>query len=215
MKTWGLFLLLVLALISCSAPKSSEDVSGDSIGLDVSENEEDMDLFADEDSDEQSLDMMSEMAELDGESGPVGDATADAKPISKKLPFVESDMALQEYKVEKGDTLMLIAFKLFGDYSKWSEVLKANEGLDVKKLKPGVSISYYSNGEVFEWNPQGLPYLIKWGDTLGLISNNVYGVKKKWRMIWDNNKPMIKDPNKIYAGFTLYYPEEDRGVASK
>jgi len=51
----------------------------------------------------------------------------------------------------------------------------------------------------------GLPYLIRRNDTLGKISNKVYGVPKHWPRIWKNNPELIQDPNKIYAGFTLYY----------
>ena len=55
---------------------------------------------------------------------------------------------------------------------------------------------------------------LRTGDTLGKISNNVYGTFSKWQSIWNNNRPLIKDPNKIYAGFTLYYLEDGRDVAS-
>ena len=36
-----------------------------------------------------------------------------------------------------------------------------------------------------------------------------------WKNIWNNNKPLIRDPNKIFAGFTLYYLENGRDVASE
>ena len=38
-----------------------------------------------------------------------------------------------------------------------------------------------------------------------IISKKKYGTPVRWKSIWDNNKPMIKDPNLIFAGFTLYY----------
>jgi hypothetical protein len=54
----------------------------------------------------------------------------------------------------------------------------------------------------------GESYLIKKGDTLGLISNDVYGTTRKWKKLWENNRQLIKDPNRIYAGFYLYYVPE-------
>ncbi len=56
----------------------------------------------------------------------------------------------------------------------------------------------------------GERYLIKRGDTLGTISGDVYGTRAKWKKLWENNRQLIKDPNKIYAGFSLYYVPEAR-----
>ena len=65
----------------------------------------------------------------------------------------------------------------------------------------------------------GDAYGIIQGDTLGRISRKVYGNNTKWRLIWRNNKQMIRNPHLIYAGFTLYYvpPSELKGrrMASK
>jgi nucleoid-associated protein YgaU len=52
------------------------------------------------------------------------------------------------------------------------------------------------------------------GETLGTISSDKYGTPVKWRKIYDNNRPLIKNPNTIYAGFTLYYIPE-REIASE
>jgi hypothetical protein len=52
------------------------------------------------------------------------------------------------------------------------------------------------------------------GDTLGKISKRVYGTVERWKEIWKNNEKLIKDPNKIYAGFTLYYVPDSRSLAS-
>lgn len=78
-----------------------------------------------------------------------------------------------------------------------------------------MKLSYEAPAEEFVWNPQGNPYLIRTGDTLGGISKQVYATVKKWKLLWDNNRPLIKDPNKIYAGFTLYYLENGREVATQ
>lgn len=110
------------------------------------------------------------------------------------------------YTVQKGETLMQIAFKLYGDLSKWKSLKELNQSnLAGGTLKRGAQIKYYVPETPFTWNPQGTPYLIKSGETLGTISNSVYQTPKKWRKIWENNRPLIKNPDRIYAGFTLYY----------
>ncbi len=45
------------------------------------------------------------------------------------------------------------------------------------------------------------------GDTLSAISKRVYGDANKYQKIFDANKPMLKDVNKIYPGQTLRIPE--------
>jgi nucleoid-associated protein YgaU len=124
---------------------------------------------------------------------------------------------MKQYTVQKNETLMMIAFKLYGDYGKWKELASQNrEALKGSTTtRTGMTLSYMAPAEEFIWNPQGNPYLIKTGDTLGLISKEVYATVKKWKLIWENNRPLIKDPNKIYAGFTIYTLENGREVANE
>jgi len=72
-------------------------------------------------------------------------------------------------------------------------------------LEKGMQLKYESPASRFNWNPAGDPYLIARGDTLGKISTKLYNTPKHWQDIWENNKPMIKSPSLIFAGFTLYY----------
>ena len=88
-----------------------------------------------------------------------------------------------------------------------------NPHLKGVRILAGTQIKYNPPSEKFVWSAKGDPYLIKLGDTLGLISKSKYGTVKKWRSIWDNNKPMIRDPNLIFAGFTLYTPADSSTLA--
>jgi len=45
------------------------------------------------------------------------------------------------------------------------------------------------------------------GDTLSAISKRVYGDANKYQKIFEANKPMLSDPNKIYPGQVLRIPE--------
>jgi nucleoid-associated protein YgaU len=143
---------------------------------------------------------------------------ASTSAIESAAPVVSNDFgATKEYTVQKNETLMLIAFKLYGDYERWKDL--ANQNRNVLKgntaLKNGTVLKYTAPAEEFVWNPQGNPYLIRTGDTLGGISKEVYATRNKWKLIWDNNRPLIKNPNKIYAGFTIYYLENGREVANE
>ena len=122
------------------------------------------------------------------------------------------ESTIREYTVEKNDTLMLIAFRIYGDYRRWKDLLKLNPELSKANhdLENVTTIKYEVPRESFKWQPLGEPYLIKRRDTLGIISYNVYNTHKKWRKIYDNNRPLIRDPNLIFAGFTLYYIPEKK-----
>lgn len=137
-----------------------------------------------------------------------------ATPPKDLMPEVHDDMAVDTgpkqikiYKVKKGETLMQIAFKLYGDIGRWQDLKKLNQEKVSRNttLATNMTLKYEAPDTEFVWNPEGEPYLIGTGDTLGIISNNVYQTPKRWKSIWENNKPLIKNPNVIYAGFTLYY----------
>jgi len=109
------------------------------------------------------------------------------------------------YDAEDGDTFMLVSFKLYGDYRLWQRLAKANPDVDPEQSLAGKKIRYPVPAEKFVWEKKGSPYLIRQGDTLGKISRQVYQTSRHWEALWENNKPMIQDPNLIFSGFTLYY----------
>ncbi|OUR92890.1 hypothetical protein A9Q84_20475 [Halobacteriovorax marinus] len=202
-----LILLALLTLgVSCSSKRKnvdqeatadmSQEVSAEDADFIV--DSEDEDLLA-EDSDDQ---VVEEVA---------------ASEVSESDPVIAQgssniDIAGGDYTVQKGDTLMWISFKLYGDYRQWQHLSSMNNGVQEKSLAIGMVLKHDSAG--FDYNPQGLPHLIKTGDTLGSISGEKYGSDKRWKEIWDNNKEMIHDPNLIFAGFTLHYLP-DRDIASE
>ena len=149
---------------------------------------------------------------------------SDTELVSKDVPGGSSDSSPMvstsfsgnagEYKVQAGDTMMLVAFKIYGDYSKWRSIARLNPGVNSSGLTAGTVLKYDAPSTPFVWNPRGNPHLIRSGDTLGSISKDKYGTTSKWKYIYDNNRPMIKNPNLIFAGFTLYWLSE-RDLASQ
>ena len=51
-------------------------------------------------------------------------------------------------------------------------------------------------------------YTVKSGDTLSKIAKEFYGEAGKYKQIFEANKPMLKDPDKIYPGQMLRIPPE-------
>ena len=58
--------------------------------------------------------------------------------------------------------------------------------------------------------PAGVPavtfYTVKKGDTLSAIAKAQYGNANKYPVIFEANKPMLKDPDRIYPGQVLRIP---------
>jgi nucleoid-associated protein YgaU len=49
-------------------------------------------------------------------------------------------------------------------------------------------------------------YPVEKGETLSGIAKRLYGDPNKYRKIFEANKPMLKDPDKIYPGQVLRVP---------
>ncbi len=229
MKLVPWMVLLSLSLASCSGSKSSQPVKEETPQVELS----DADEFIENPSGEPAAVTETEASPLEEpatEAAPevaVTESSADlviedeapvekvSTPSSARASTKLSDN-MMEYKVQKNETLMMIAFKLYGDYGWWKKL--AGWNTDTLKggqiVRSGQTLKYMAPSEEFVWNPQGLPHLIRTGDTLSLISKTVYQTPKKWKLIWENNRPLIKNPNLIFAGFTIYYLENGREVAS-
>ena len=54
--------------------------------------------------------------------------------------------------------------------------------------------------------PEKKFYTVKKGDYLSKIAKEVYGDAKKYNIIFEANKPMLKDPDLIYPGQVLVIP---------
>lgn len=126
-----------------------------------------------------------------------------------RLQNIEADKMNPEfvyYTVQDNETLMLIAFELYSDFKAWRQIYKDNKNLlkGSDNIKTNMKLKLRTPLRPREY-PRGLPYLIKPRDTLGKISNKIYGEKKFWKAIFNNNKDQIRNPDLIFAGFTLFY----------
>lgn len=198
-----LFTFLLSGFISCSGSKSTSNLGEEETGIELADSDE----------------FLSETPAADVVADNMVDPIAETAGFDETMPTdtapVISEMGGQgSYTVQKNETLMIIAFKLFGDYGRWKEIAAQNGG--IREITEGMTLNYNRPAVEFVWQPAGNPYLIKGGDTLGSISDTTYGTTKHWKDIWNNNKPLIKDPNRIFIGFTIFTPQiEGRDVANQ
>ncbi|MGB3181512.1 MAG: peptidoglycan-binding protein LysM [Cyclobacteriaceae bacterium] len=57
--------------------------------------------------------------------------------------------------------------------------------------------------------PKAQYHMVQKGDTLSKISKEVYGDPMKYPVIFEANKPMLKDPDLIYPGQVLRIPAKE------
>lgn len=187
--------LLMLSLVACSGGNSASE---DDMGIELAD--------AVEFNDTETTDVVADSSSAE----PVENQFVDSSP----MPELSTDQ--RSYTVKKNETLMMIAFNVYGDYRRWKDIANLNQDVlaGSQVIREGMQLKYMAPAQEFVFSPSGNPYLIQSGDTLGKISDTTYGTTKHWKDIWNNNKPLIRNPNEIFAGFTIYTPVIDgRDVA--
>ncbi len=119
----------------------------------------------------------------------------------------ESTGATDIYTVKAGDTLMKIAFTIYGDLSRWHDLYTWNQAKlgSANELKRGTKLEYQVPAVTAERELHSHSYKIKKGDTLAGIADEVYGRRTKYKKLQRYNPKLIKNPNRIFAGFTIFY----------
>jgi nucleoid-associated protein YgaU len=149
-----------------------------------------------------------------------GDKTADATAPSDALALTgDSDHSagsgkMETYTVKSGDTLMKIAFTIYGDIDRWKDLQQWNSKLKkASMLSKGTKLTYEAPLSPFEPEQHAQSYMIKKGDTLANIADEVYGRKMKFKKLQNYNAKLIRNPNKIFAGFTIFYDITAKEIA--
>lgn len=218
MKNLWVLLIMGFIAVGCGSSESDTDKSED--GVEATSDGDTVDNSGG--GDEIKKDELSEIGELEGVDPSTPEA-AENKPAENSFASTEgestppaADQSLTSapetsapvsggtYTVQRGDTLMQVAFKATGDVYKWKEIYQMNSDKisNPNKISVGMVLNIPQSG--FVDNRAGNPYVIKQGDTLASISKAMYGTLHRWKEIYQNNSGLIKNPNRIYAGFTLF-----------
>ena len=193
----GLLFLSLVFLISCSSSKNDQTPK-------VASKEE----FAD------MLSPTEEEGVFEFNSEDVDELYEEKNAITSTDSIMENEVSQEQnepefyyYKIKKGDTALMVAFKEYRNISMWKEILAWNPET---KFKTGemIRLRYVDKSTLPLVNEEGTPYIVKKDDYLTLISSNVYqGKRDYWISIWKNNKVLIQDKDLIYPGFVVYYKE--------
>ncbi|UCC95320.1 MAG: LysM peptidoglycan-binding domain-containing protein [Candidatus Omnitrophota bacterium] len=89
------------------------------------------------------------------------------------------------------------------------------EGAVRKRAREGIPFDEeIGTVEEFEVEPMGVEsekfayktYTIQKNDSLQKISHKFYGTTRKWKFLYEQNKDVLKSPDKIYPGVTIKIP---------
>ena len=122
------------------------------------------------------------------------------------LSAPSSEEITEYYTVQPGDTLSKIAGRLYGNAGKYPAIFEANREVikDPNLIYPG-QILRIIKPSVTEISSE--TYTVKTGDTLSKIAKQFYKDARKYSIIFEANRDILKDPNIIHPGQKLRIPK--------
>ena len=127
-------------------------------------------------------------------------------PTMGGLPEMGSKM---HYIVQKGDTLGVIAEKIYGDKEQWREILQLTGMENPDLIYPG-EVVYYRLTEssqafaaAYENTPKG-EMTVEVGDSLASLAQRIYGDPGQWQTLWRANDT-INNPDRLEVGQIVYF----------
>ncbi|GAA0736098.1 MULTISPECIES: peptidoglycan-binding protein LysM [Flavobacteriaceae] len=142
------------------------------------------------------------------EAAEAAEAAAEAKlkaetAAAGKLEETISDLQLkvENLKVHINDDLATISGMAYDQATKEKVVLVVGNTEGIATVDDQMTVEHVE--------PEAQFHTVVSGDTLGKIAKKFYGNAMKYPVIFEANKPMLKDPDLIYPGQVLRIPHLD------
>ena len=134
-------------------------------------------------------------------------ATVDQDKIDRRRAAALVDL-LEKMELEIED----LSVRVDGDVAALSGKARSQAEREKAVLVVGntAGIARVDDGlTVAEPEPEATYYTVVAGDTLSKIAKEQYGNAMEYNRIFDANRPMLSDPNKIYPGQVLRIPSKE------
>jgi len=134
------------------------------------------------------------------------DAKAAAERAERRLAggiarFVDSlDLAVDDFNVRVAGDKAVIRGTVPDQATKEKVILAVGNTHGIARVDDLLT--------VVKKEPEATFYTVVRGDTLSGIAKAHYGAASKYMVIFEANKPMLKDPDKIYPGQVLRIPPQ-------
>ncbi|WP_373057426.1 peptidoglycan-binding protein LysM [Zunongwangia sp. H14] len=119
---------------------------------------------------------------------------------SLKERILEAGLAIKVLEVEIEGTAAILTGTADTMETREKVILIAGNSEGIEKVDENIKVENESKEAVF--------HTVEREDTLGSIAKAHYGDKEKVNIIFEANKPMLKDPDKIYPGQVLRIPQQ-------
>ena len=135
-------------------------------------------------------------------------AATQAKPVTTDILKQQVDVLgipVKDLTVAFADPVVTIGGVVGSNSDKEKIILAVGNTPGVGKVDDQLTVEGGGAGAAAA-APAANLYTVKKGDTLSAIAKAEYGNANKYPVIFEANKPMLKDPNKIYPGQVLRIP---------
>ena len=142
-------------------------------------------------------------AKIFGADSAAAAPSTDPAVQSKRATALEEQVkkngfAVENLKIKMADATAHVRGKVPDQATREKIILVVGNTAGVAAVEDGL--------EVVAKEPEGKFYTVKSGDNLSKISKAMYGDANRYNVIFEANKPMLKDPDKIYPGQVLRIP---------
>ena len=129
-----------------------------------------------------------------GTERPLEEVRAQSLPIQ----ITKTGIPVEDLSIECEGSTARIAGRVKTQAEKEKLVLACGNVLGIDRVEESL--------EVGSPEPEATFYTVQRGDTLSKIAKQHYGAASKYPVIFEANRPMLEDPDKIYPGQVLRIP---------
>lgn len=116
-------------------------------------------------------------------------------------------LAVQNLKIEVAEDVATVSGTAPDQHTREKAILAVGNTNGIVRVDDRMTVTPPKATPAEPPKPPAIYYTVVSGDTLSGIAKKHYGAASKYPVIFEANKPMLSDPNKIYPGQVLRIPQ--------